>query len=117
MASDAWTTENTGSDIPILGGDRINNYSTSSDAFIENGTFLRFKTIQLGYTLPDKITDKYLRIEGLRFYAALQNYFTVTSYSGRDPELGSTWGPFAQKLDVANYPVPKTITFGLNAKF
>ena len=117
MLTDAWTPENSGSDIPQLGGDRVNNYSRSSDAYIENGTFLRFRTIQLGYTLPQNICNKYLRVSSLRFYGALQNYFTITSYSGRDPELGNARGLFGQKLDLANYTVPKTITFGLNAKF
>ena len=56
-------------------------------------------------------------MEKLRFYAALQNYFTITKYSGRDPELGSTWGVFVQKADLGNYTMPKTMNFGINATF
>ena len=53
----------------------------------------------------------------IQFYVALQNYFTITKYSGRDPELGSTWGVFVQKADLGNYTIPKTLNFGINASF
>ena len=116
MLTDAWRPDNTTATIAQLGGDRQNNYSRSSDRFIENGSFLRFKNISLGYTIPENVSRK-VNIEKLRFYIALQNYFTITKYSGRDPELGSTWGVFVQKADLGNYTIPKTLNFGINASF
>ena len=116
MLEDAWRPDNTSATIAQLGGDRQNNYARASDAYIENGSFLRFKNISLGYTLPNNVSKK-IGIQKLRFYAALQNYFTITKYSGRDPELGSTWGVFVQKADLGNYTIPKTMNFGINATF
>ena len=116
MLTDAWRPDNTSATIAQLGGDRQNNYSRSSDMFIEDGSFLRFKNISLGYTIPENLSRK-ANIEKLRFYVALQNYFTITKYSGRDPELGSTWGVFVQKADLGNYTIPKTLNFGINATF
>jgi TonB-linked SusC/RagA family outer membrane protein len=116
MLTDAWRPDNTTATIAQLGGDRQNNYSRSSDRFIEDGSFLRFKNISLGYTIPKNVSRK-VNIEKLRFYVALQNYFTITKYSGRDPELGSTWGVFVQKADLGNYTIPKTLNFGINASF
>jgi TonB-linked SusC/RagA family outer membrane protein len=116
MLTDAWRPDNTNATIAQLGGDRQNNYSRSSDRFIEDGSFLRFKNISLGYTIPENVSRK-VNIEKLRFYVALQNYFTITKYSGRDPELGSTWGVFVQKADLGNYTIPKTLNFGINASF
>ena len=114
MLEDAWRPDNTSGTIAQLGGNRANNYSRASTAFIENGNFLRFKNISLGYTIPEKIS-RIARIEKLRFYVALQNYFTISKYSGRDPELGG--GVFVQKNDMGNYTVPKTLNFGINATF
>ena len=116
MLTDAWRPDNPNATIAQLGGDRQNNYSRSSDRFIEDGSFLRFKNISLGYTIPENVSRK-VNIEKLRFYVALQNYFTITKYSGRDPELGSTWGVFVQKADLGNYTIPKTLNFGINASF
>ena len=116
MLTDAWRPDNTTATIAQLGGDRQNNYSRSSDRFIEDGSFLRFKNISLGYTIPENLSRK-VNIEKLRFYVALKNYFTITKYSGRDPELGSTWGVFVQKADLGNYTIPKTLNFGINASF
>ena len=116
MLTDAWRPDNPGASIAQLGGDRQNNYARASDAFIEDGSFLRFKNISLGYTIPQNVS-RMAKIEKLRFYVALQNYFTITKYSGRDPELGSTWGVFVQKADMGNYTIPKTLNFGINATF
>jgi TonB-linked SusC/RagA family outer membrane protein len=116
MLTDAWRPDNTSATIAQLGGDRQNNYARSSQRYIEDGSFLRFKNISIGYTIPENVSRK-VNIEKLRFYVALQNYFTITKYSGRDPELGSTWGVFVQKADLGNYTIPKTLNFGINASF
>jgi len=81
----------------------------SSTRFLENGSYLRLKNLQIGYTLPEHITQKF-RCSRLRFYATASNLFTITAYTGYDPEVGSG-------IDYGNYPQSRTFTFGINANF
>lgn len=106
QAYDAWKNyETTGyydCNIPALTTDGSNNENQSSDFFVENGSFVKLKALTIGYTLPEKVLSK-CRLRNLRFYVQSQNLFTITSYSGADPEgLGYT------------YPIPRTFTFGLS---
>ena len=105
-AYDAWENyEKTGrydSDIPALTTSGSNNENGSSDFFVENGSYLKLKTLTLGYTLPEKVLEK-CHLRNLRVYLQAQNLFTITSYTGADPEgLGFP------------YPIPRTFTFGLS---
>lgn len=84
------------------------NFDNSS-RFVENGAYFRLKNAQIGYTLPKKVTDK-IKCSRLRFYITASNLFTITKYSGYDPEVGSG-------VDYGNYPQSRTFTFGLNANF
>jgi TonB-linked SusC/RagA family outer membrane protein len=81
----------------------------NSTRFIEDGSYLRLKNLQIGYTLPKKITEKFY-CSRLRVYMTASNLFTITKYSGYDPEVGSG-------VDYGNYPQSRTFTFGLNATF
>ena len=81
----------------------------NSTRFIEDGSYLRLKNLQIGYTLPKKITEKFY-CSRLRIYMTASNLFTLTKYSGYDPEVGSG-------VDYGNYPQSRTFTFGLNATF
>lgn len=81
----------------------------NSTRFIEDGSYLRLKNMQIGYTFPKRITEKF-RCSRLRLYATASNLFTITKYSGYDPEIGSG-------VDYGNYPQSRTFTFGLNATF
>jgi TonB-linked SusC/RagA family outer membrane protein len=111
-----WTGEGTSNDIPRATVDRDNlNYRTS-DLFIEDGSFFRLKNITLGYTLPANVTES-IRMTNLRFYVTGQNVFTITDYSGLDPELGYTDGNLQRNVDFAQYPQARTWTFGLSAQF
>ncbi|NPD91808.1 SusC/RagA family TonB-linked outer membrane protein [Xylanibacter muris] len=93
------------SDIPAPSVDNTNNEDKGSEYYIENGSFLRLKTLTLGYTLPEKIREK-LYIKNARIYFQAQNLFTITSYSGADPEgLGYP------------YAMPKQYTFGIQVGF
>ncbi len=100
-----WTPSNTNTSIPrSIYGDPAQNMRFSS-RFVESGAYLRLSTIQLGYTLPDafyKLTKETIR--NLRVYAGMSNVFTITKYTGLDPEND-------------NYPIPKIIYFGVNARF
>ena len=83
--------------------------TANSTRFLENGAYLRLKNAQIGYTLPKKITEKFY-CSRLRFYVTASNLFTITKYSGYDPEVGGG-------VDYGNYPQSRTFTFGLNANF
>ncbi|MDR1974172.1 MAG: TonB-dependent receptor [Bacteroidales bacterium] len=103
---DAYTPSNPNGTIP----NPVNavNFYTSS-RFIESGAYMRLKNLQLGYTLPQKLTRKAF-IDRLRVYFSASNVFTITKYSGYDPEVGSG-------VDYGNYPQARTIMFGVNLDF
>ncbi len=94
---------------------RMNNQV--SDWSIEDGSYVRLKNIQIGYTLPASLTQK-LTINNLRVFIAAQNLFTITGYSGLDPEIGDAGTDRAlyQGIDVGYYPQPRTFMFGLSMK-
>ena len=106
-ALDAWSPSNPGSDIPALTTADINNEGRISSYYIENGSFAKLRTIQLGYNLPKTFTDK-IRMDRLRLYISAQNLVTIKSskFSGVDPENPGF-----------NYPIPLNLTFGLNVGF
>jgi TonB-linked SusC/RagA family outer membrane protein len=85
-----------------------------SDWYIEDGSYVRLKNIQLGYTLPHSLT-KHVTISNLRFFLAVQNLFTLTSYSGLDPEIGSD-NPQYMGIDMGFYPQARTCMFGISMK-
>ncbi len=81
-----------------------------SDFYIEDGSYLRLKNIQVGYTFDRVLTQK-VHIENLRIYICARNLFTFTRYSGLDPEVGG-WG-----IDCGIYPQPRTFIAGINLNF
>lgn len=88
-----------------------------SEWFIEDGSYMRLKNLQLGYTIPASLTNK-ISINNLRVYVAAQNLFTITGYSGLDPEIGEYLSnPIYKGIDMGYYPQPRTIMFGINMKF
>lgn len=99
--------ENRNGTIPNPLGSPTN--TENSTRFIEDGSYLRLKNVQIGYTFPLKWTQKF-RCSRLRVYATASNLFTITGYKGYDPEVGSG-------VDYGNYPQSRTFTFGLNATF
>lgn len=106
-ALNAWSPSNPGSDIPALTTADLNNEGRISSYYIENGSFAKLRTIQLGYNLPKTFTDK-IRMDRLRLYISAQNLLTIKSskFSGVDPENPGF-----------NYPIPLNLTFGLNVGF
>ena len=77
----AWTPQNTNTNIPRAIFNDPNGNLKESDRFIEKGDFVRLRQLQLGYTLPKKIMQKVF-IERLRFYVSGENLFTITGYDG-----------------------------------
>ena len=104
---DAWTPNNTSSTIPALTTMDTNNETRVSSYYVENGSFLKLRTIQFGYNLPTDLVKK-LYMQRVRLYLSAQNLLTIKggSYSGVDPEV-PTFG----------YPIPLNVTFGLNVSF
>ena len=112
-----WTTLNTITDVPRATGSDPNNNRRISSRFIEDGSFVRLKNITLGYNLP-KSWLRQVRIQNLRVYASGQNLFTLTDYSGYDPEVGSyNQNPLINGVENGRYPIAKSYTFGLNVSF
>ncbi len=103
---------NTTSDQFRLAG--TDNYRTS-DWYIEDGSYIRLKSIQLGYTLPLSFTNKY-GIERLRLYVGAKNLIAWTNYSGLDPEIGGN-DPLLYGIDYGVYPQAKMYNVGLNLSF
>ena len=104
---DAWSPTNPGSNIPAVTLSDNNNEKRVSSYWVENGSYLKLRTIQLGYNVPKSFAQK-LAMERLRFYLSAQNLFTIksSSFTGVDPE-NPNYG----------YPIPLNITFGLNVSF
>ncbi|MFI3296308.1 MAG: TonB-dependent receptor [bacterium] len=98
------TLENLDGTIPNPNGSPMN--SETSSRLIESGAYLRLKNIQIGYTLPKRLTQK-AKIEKCRFYISANNLLTFTNYSGYDPEISTG-------VDYGNYPQSRTFTFGFN---
>ena len=86
-----------------------------SDFFVEDGSFLRIQTVQLGYSFPKNIVEK-LYLNKLRLYAQVNNLYTFTDYSGFDPTVAST-SPVAAGIDSGSFPTPRTFLFGINVNF
>lgn len=108
-----WTGEGTSNTIPrFVIGDKV-NWQTS-DLFVKDGSYLRLKNIQLGYTLPGLLTKKCF-IDQLRFYVAAENLLTLTKYEGFDPEISS--GGTSLGVDRGVYPQAKVYTFGVSLNF
>ena len=109
-----WRGEGTSNSIP-----RMTTRSTSnnvfSDFFVEDGSFLRLQTIQLGYSLPQNILGK-IQLDQFRLFVTAENIVTLTRYKGYDPSA-SSGAPIGSGIDNGFYPIPKTITAGVNIKF
>jgi len=111
-ALDRWTGEGTSTEYPRLNvNDPNGNFSRSSDFYIENGSFFRIKTVQLGYDLPVKNLAK-IGMSKLYVYVSGNNLLTFTKYSGYDPEIGG--GSYG--IDRGIYPQPRFYLVGINAK-
>ncbi|MDE6403078.1 MAG: SusC/RagA family TonB-linked outer membrane protein, partial [Muribaculaceae bacterium] len=111
----AWHFEGQDTDIPRLSYNDLNqNYTRVSSFFVEDGSYFRCKLLTLGYTLPKSIMKDY----NLRFYVSAQNLFTITKYTGMDPEVPFQNGSaIATGIDYNNYPNPRTFLIGLDFKF
>lgn len=114
----AWTPENSGSSIARLSLDDPNNNIRPSSYYVENGSYFKLNNAQLGYTINSEI----LSGMELRIYGQATNLFTITKYSGMNPQIGlQNYSSSNRNLDIGVdrgiYPPSRTFTLGINATF
>jgi TonB-linked SusC/RagA family outer membrane protein len=128
---DPWTPEHTDTDFPRLGvsystgaagdpasADRgiISNVRSNTDRWLENGSYLRLRNVELAYSLPETITSK-LSLSNARIYVSAQNLLTFTKYKGLDPDVVGANVNLEPGVDLGGYPSSRIISFGLNFGF
>jgi len=111
----AWHGEGSSTTHPRIVANDLNQNSRVSTLYVEDGSYLRLKNLQLGYNLPKKKLEK-INMDGLRIFVAAQNLFTWTKYTGIDPELAS-YSPLSTGVDYTVYPKATTYSLGINATF
>lgn len=110
----AWSPTNTGASIPALTVSDDNNETRMSTYFVEDGSYLKMKFIKLQYELPTNWVKR-IGASSISVYGQMENIFTITSYSGLDPEL--PLGLYGARLDSGPYPRSRTFTLGVNLQF
>ena len=116
-ALNRWTPQNTDTDVPRAVANDPNDNKRPSTRFIEDGSFIRLRSVQIGYRLPQRLTQR-LSAERLRFYVTGQNLFTGSDYPGYTPDIGSAGArALTSGVDIGIYPIPTTFTLGLQADF
>jgi len=126
-----WTSENQNTSVPVFLPTRERNamnlganqtagigVDQRSSRWIEDGSYIRMKNITLTYNLPTALLSR-IHIARLSVYATAANLFTITKYTGYDPEVSSfnAGGAGGLGIDLSNYPTSKTIMFGINLTF
>lgn len=124
---DSWTPNNLDATLPELSASITNNEGTANSFFVEDGSYMRLKNLQIGYTFDQRVSDL-LGMDSVRFYLQGTNLFTITGYDGVDPELqprfttksdGRTGGVDNFTIGVSdnNYPLASIYSLGVNLKF
>lgn len=111
--TDRWAPTNTQASMPRADGSSESIYR--SDLMVQDGSYMRIKQIQLGYSLPKSLIGQ-IGLSRTRLYVSLDDFFTFTKYEGLDPEAGST-NNLSQGIDRGVYPIPRKVMFGLSVNF
>ncbi|GAA4438711.1 TonB-dependent receptor [Pontibacter saemangeumensis] len=107
----------------MSGGNKNNNFSRHTDKYVEDGSFVRLKNVTLNYNLPSTVMAKLKYIKGARIGVSAQNVYTITGYSGYDPEVGSYVGPNANAgnaaigVDYGRYPLTPVYSVNVGIDF
>jgi TonB-dependent starch-binding outer membrane protein SusC len=112
---DRWTGEGTSNTIPRFTFLDVNNNYRISDLYVEDGSYLRLKNIQIGYTIPRSFLNR-IKANTWRFYISAENLFTLTNYTGTDPEIGAL-SSFDIGIDRGVYPQARTFRLGTTISF
>lgn len=113
--ADRWSIDNPNSDIPRVRG-YLGSAAGYSSYTVEDGSYLRFKTLSLGYNVNQKLVTKW-HLKSLRFFISGQNLYTWTKYSGPDPEVNTNSTALTPGFDYSPFPRARTIAFGTNITF
>ena len=113
FTEDRWTPTHTNATMPAAGASNWTQFLTS-DGVVFDGSYVKIKQIQLGYTFPQNLTRK-IKIDNLRIYGSLDDYFTFTKYPGFDPEVTGSGNGLG--VDKGSYPTSKKLVFGINITF
>ena len=111
----AWTPSNTNTDVPALSASYPLEETAPNSYLLEDGSFFRLKNLQIGYTLPDSAIGS-IGADSIRIFLQGTNLFTITDYSGYDPEIIQN-NNLNLGVDRRVYPFAKTFTIGTNIKF
>jgi TonB-linked SusC/RagA family outer membrane protein len=109
----AWTPTNQNTPIAAIRDTRAGYVTNVDTRWVQDGSFIRGRNALLGYTFPQAIAQK-LKLNRLRIYASMQNFFLSTKYEGNDPEVTTYGNAFAQGQTFFDYPKPTTYLLGLN---
>lgn len=112
----AWSENNRNASMPAVADVAHDRYFWSSSASMFNGSYFKIKQIQLGYTLPKKLTQK-IAIKDIRLFVSLDDFFTFSDYPGMDPETATTSNNGGAGFDIGTYPTMKKCTFGASFAF
>lgn len=110
----AWTTDNTSASIPAVSFSDNNNEKRMSTYYIEDGSYVKMKYIKLGYDCPKKWCQS-IKASAINIFGQVENIFTITGYSGLDPELNL--GAYGARVENGAYPRSRTFTLGVNVAF
>lgn len=124
---DSWTPDNTNAKLPVLDGSDGASGQVPVSYYVEPGGYLRLRNLSIGYSIPANALNKF-GIDRFRLYIQAQNLFTITDYTGLDPEITTQQvgrGDYRAArsdanslgVDYGNFPTPRIITFGLNVTF
>ena len=125
VLNDTWTPTHMDAKLPRLSGVTSENGFTSfvlgnsNSYYVEDGSYLRLKTLQLGYTLPRNLVEK-AKMSNVRVYIQGQNLFTITNYSGPDPDINLLSGNGTDQyigVDRTGFPNPREWILGLTINF
>ena len=114
LIEDAWTPEDQTDHPRNIASDPNGNWSKPSSYFVEDGSYLKLRNVQLGYSVPTSLMQRW-GVGRLRLYVNANNLLTITGYSGLDPEVGGA--NTSRGVDYGLYPQVRTITGGLELQF
>ena len=117
--ANSWRPDNQNTDMPRFSKvDGTDNKWAYTDRWLEDGSYLRLKTLDIGYTLPKNFLKK-INFDRIRVYTSIENLITLTKYSGYSPDLGESntagvgYNVFSRGIDQGRYPLPRTFSFGI----
>ncbi len=116
FAENRWTPNNRNAKWPSAASGNLDPMFWSSSAQVFSGNYFKFKQIQLGYTIPSRITSKVF-VQSLRVFVSLDDFFTISNYPGFDPETSNRDSGNRIGADLGAYPVSRKVMFGVNVSF